>query len=56
MDGAYYLVHSMAGGSDFADVDRRAADNFGRAAARAGVSRIVYLGGLTDEAGPISAT
>lgn len=51
---AYYLVHSMAGGSDFADVDRRAADNFGRAAARAGVRRIVYLGGLTDEHGSLS--
>ena len=30
---AYYLVHSMAAGSHFADLDRRAADNFGRAAA-----------------------
>ena len=38
-------------GSDFADVDRRAADNFGRAAARAGVRRIIYLGGLADDAG-----
>ena len=47
MHSAYYLVHSMGGRSDFADVDRRAADNFGRAAARAGVQRIVYLGGLT---------
>ena len=44
---AYYLVHSMGGGTNFADVDRRAAHNFGEAAARAGVSRIVYLGGLT---------
>ena len=51
---AYYLVHSMSGGSDFAEVDRRAADNFGRAAARAGVRRIVYLGGLTGEAGSLS--
>src|SRR5678815_4434092 len=29
--------------------DRRAAVNFGRAAKRAGVRRIIYLGGLTDE-------
>jgi len=43
---AYYLVHSMAAGSDFAAIDRRAADNFARAAAQAGVRRIVYLGGL----------
>jgi uncharacterized protein YbjT (DUF2867 family) len=51
---AYYLVHSMAGGPDFADLDRRAAGNFGRAAARAGVRRIIYLGGLTDEIGALS--
>ena len=35
--------------------DRRAAENFGRAAARAGVRRIVYLGGLTDDTGSLSA-
>jgi uncharacterized protein YbjT (DUF2867 family) len=55
LHSAYYLVHSMSGGSDFADVDRRAAANFGRAAARAGMRRIVYLGGLTDEIGALSA-
>jgi len=43
---AYYLVHSMAGGPDFAARDRRAARNFRRAAEQAGVRRIVYLGGL----------
>jgi uncharacterized protein YbjT (DUF2867 family) len=52
---AYYLVHSMAGGADFAERDRRAALHFGRAAARAGVRRIIYLGGLIDEQGPLSA-
>jgi uncharacterized protein YbjT (DUF2867 family) len=51
---AYYLVHSMAAGTDFADVDRRAAENFGRAAARANVRRIVYLGGLVDVQGSLS--
>jgi len=48
---AYYLVHSMAAGSQFAELDRRAAGNFGRAAARAGVQRIIYLGGLADGIG-----
>jgi uncharacterized protein YbjT (DUF2867 family) len=43
---AYYLVHSMAAGSDFARLDREAALNFAHAAARRGVQRIVYLGGL----------
>jgi uncharacterized protein YbjT (DUF2867 family) len=46
VDTAYYLVHSMAAGRDFAALDRQAAENFARAAATAGVRRIVYLGGL----------
>jgi nucleoside-diphosphate-sugar epimerase len=48
---AYYLIHSMggksAGGEDFAARDRRAAATFGAAAARAGVRRVIYLGGLS---------
>ena len=45
---AYYLVHSMeaAANGDFAGRDRRMAESFGEAAARAGVERIVYLGGI----------
>jgi uncharacterized protein YbjT (DUF2867 family) len=48
-DVAYYLVHSMGGGDgdeDFAARDRRAAQTFGGAIARAGVARTIYLGGL----------
>lgn len=52
---AYYLVHSMGRGSNFAALDRRAAETFVRAARRAGVRRIIYLGGLTDEASSPSA-
>ena len=52
---AYYLVHSMSVGADFAEVDRQAAATFGRAAARAGVRRIIYLGGLADQAGSLSS-
>jgi uncharacterized protein YbjT (DUF2867 family) len=45
----YYLVHSMAPGrSDFAQKDRLAARNAVQAAERAGVSRIIYLGGLGE--------
>src|SRR6187401_182115 len=51
---AYYLVHSMGRGADFADVDRRAAETFARAARRANVRRIIYLGGLTDETSSLS--
>ena len=46
IDVVYYLVHSMAAGSDFPRLDRMAAENFRDAAERAGVARIVYLGGL----------
>jgi len=55
IDCAYYLVHSMASGAQFAAIDRQAAANFGRAAARAGVRRIIYLGGLSDDTRPLSA-
>ena len=43
---AYYLVHSMAGGAGFPERDRALAGSFAEAARRAGVRRIVYLGGL----------
>jgi len=46
VDAAYYLVHSMAAGGSFREMDLRLAGAFGRAAARAGLGRIVYLGGL----------
>ncbi|MEE4279550.1 MAG: DUF2867 domain-containing protein [Halieaceae bacterium] len=49
VDTAFYLVHSMASGSDFARLDLRAAENFAAAAQRAGVRRIVYLGGLMPD-------
>ena len=51
---AVYLVHSMmpsdrATRASFADLDLLCADNFSRAAARAGVEQIIYLGGLIPE-------
>ncbi len=49
VDIAYYLVHSMAAGRDFGQLDLQAAENFARAAAAAGVRRIVYLGGLVPK-------
>jgi uncharacterized protein YbjT (DUF2867 family) len=54
---AYYLIHSMegpAGRTEFAENERLAADRFAAAAARAGVRRIVYLGGLVPSDGAIS--
>ncbi len=48
MDVAYYLVHSMAAGKGYSERDRMMALNFAGAAARAGIKRIIYLGGLGD--------
>lgn len=46
---AYYLVHSMdAAGPEYRQRDRALAESFGRAAAHAGVERIIYLGGLGE--------
>ncbi len=54
IDTAFYLVHSMGSGAGYAELDRRAAEVFGAAARRAGVRRIVYLGGLADPGAPLS--
>ncbi len=53
-DAAYYLVHSLDR-EDFEDADARAARDFSAAAKRAGVRRIVYLGGLGREDSDLSA-
>jgi len=45
---AYYLVHSMGSQQDFMEEDRAAAYNFATAAKAAGVTRIIYLGGLGE--------
>jgi uncharacterized protein YbjT (DUF2867 family) len=46
VDVVYYLVHSMGTSKDFAAEERRSAMNVVAAARRAGVRRLVYLGGL----------
>jgi uncharacterized protein YbjT (DUF2867 family) len=47
---AYYLVHSMMQGErEFEEKDREAARTMARAAAEAGLSRLIYLGGLGEE-------
>jgi len=54
-DAAYYLVHSMeSSGKDYADRDRKLAEVFAQAALRAGVSRIIYLGGLGEVSAGLS--
>ncbi len=46
---AYYLIHAMAGGEGFQQREQDGALNFARMAAREGIERVVYLGGLGDE-------
>ena len=58
-DVAIYLVHSMLPSArltqaGFADLDLLLADDFARAAAKAGVPHILYVGGLVPEDGPLS--
>jgi uncharacterized protein YbjT (DUF2867 family) len=53
-EAAYYLVHSL-GDADFRRKDADAARTFARAAADAGVERIVYLGGLGRDGDDLSA-
>ena len=49
---AYYLVHLMTKSKDFESEDRQAAKYFAFAARKAGVRRIIYLGGLGDDSDP----
>jgi uncharacterized protein YbjT (DUF2867 family) len=55
IDTVYYLVHSLAAGADrFRALDREAAENFVKAADRAGVRRVIYLSGLGEKTGTLS--
>jgi uncharacterized protein YbjT (DUF2867 family) len=55
IDTAYYLVHSMSGGrAGFERRDREAAENFVAAAEKAGVRRVIYLGGLGETGDDLS--
>jgi uncharacterized protein YbjT (DUF2867 family) len=49
IDVAYYLIHAMAGGDGFQEREQQGARNFAQMAAREGIKRIVYLGGLGDQ-------
>jgi uncharacterized protein YbjT (DUF2867 family) len=47
VDTAFYLVHSMNDGGRFEAEEHEAAVNFAQEARKAGVRRIIYLGGLS---------
>jgi len=48
IDVAYYLIHSMES-KNFREMDKKSAQNFLDACVRAGVKRIIYLGGLGEK-------
>jgi uncharacterized protein YbjT (DUF2867 family) len=56
VDVAYYLIHSMEGAANgaFPGAERRSANEFALAAERAGLRRVVYLGGLVPGDAPLS--
>ncbi|MSZ45166.1 MAG: DUF2867 domain-containing protein, partial [Actinobacteria bacterium] len=46
---AFYLLHSINLGSNFDELEAEMARNFARAAEEAGVSQIIYLGGIAND-------
>ncbi len=52
IDIAYYLVHSMYGGKDYAEKDRQAANNFVNAGQH--LKKVIYLGGLLPKTEKVS--
>ena len=48
IDVAYFLVHMMGRSADYAEAETESASRFAAAAKSAGVSRLIYLGGLGD--------
>ena len=54
IDAAYYLIHSMGSGGDFARKEQQCAANFSEASKANQWKRIIYLGGLAADEGPLS--
>lgn len=54
IDAAYYLIHSMGAGGDFAQKEKQCAEHFSATARSHGWKRIIYLGGLAADEGPLS--
>lgn len=47
IETAYYLVHSMGSKGVFEEEEKQSAINFSEAAKKAGIQKIIYLGGLS---------
>ena len=53
-DAAVYLIHMMAAKGDYYDLETRAAETFGKAAQAVNLLRVVYMGGLGNDADKLS--
>jgi len=49
IDGAYYLVHSMASSNDYTDLEEKSAINFRTALSKTQVQHVIYLSGIVNE-------
>jgi uncharacterized protein YbjT (DUF2867 family) len=49
IDAAYYLVHSMTGNKDFADLEADSANNFITAIDKTSCKQIIFLSGITND-------
>jgi uncharacterized protein YbjT (DUF2867 family) len=54
IDVAYFLLHSIGTGGDFAATERGIAETFAAEAKRSGARRIIYLGGMIPEGQELS--
>ena len=55
IDVAYYLVHSMGGGGDFASREEKVARNFAAALARTEFRQLIFLGGVLPNESRLSS-
>tara|TARA_A100001037_G_scaffold251520_1_gene235103 strand:+ start:30179 stop:31594 length:1416 start_codon:yes stop_codon:yes gene_type:complete len=49
IDVAYYLMHSMSGSSNYANLELECANNFQHAISKTQVDHVIYLGGILNE-------
>ncbi|WP_428328753.1 SDR family oxidoreductase [Mucilaginibacter sp.] len=49
IEAAYYLVHSMTGNKDFADLEESSAHNFIQALDKTGCKQTIFLSGITND-------
>lgn len=49
VDVAYYMIHAIGSAGDFEEIERQTAHIFAQCAKKAGIQRIIYLGGLQND-------